>query len=777
MHRKHIALLVALAAAFILTVPSHAQDPGALDTIQVGVANVDAGDHFPVPIRMFNDETVEAISLGFWWNDPDVFLDSVSWIGSNAIHISTRPIGIDNVNFSVLIGVIKIFEAPIQPGDSLLATLWFTADGGAVDQIILIDSGFVPPAGTWKFNIGGGAASFGPQYIEGKIIIGDPQPPPEFVVSTGALDFEAFEGGPDPTPQTFSIINGGGQTLNWTAAWNSSWLNVSPPTGTAPSTVTVSPDISALPAGAYEDTITLTDPNATNSPQQVVVTLDVIVPPPIIELVPDNFTFLAQQDSANPAIQSMQINDNGSGALSWTAANSEAWLTLSAYSGTAGASVDLMVDITGMTFGTYFDTIVVTDPAASNSPQRAPVELTIVSGFPIIALEPDSFYCAATAGIDPYDRPIFITNEGGDWLRYTITSKKGWMSFTPNIDSVLAGETVAPIVSFSTDPLNYGLRYDTILVTAPSALNSPQEIPVTIWKMEGNVPELSVSPNPVVINAWECYNWPRLTPVPITVENIGGEFLNWTAYWDAPWLSISPSTGVNDKTIYASASIIGMPIGTYIDTVAIVPELSINPPESIEVVLTISEQTLTPVLGVPKTYYRFIFKNKQVGTNEQPVDIVNLASGCMDWYATENTTWLDVSPDSGGINDDVWVGVNGFGLPLGKTSGSFEINSNDATNGPIEVDVDLYIWTFGDANCDGQVDIEDVVYDLAYVFLGGPAPCPEIWVGDLNCSHTVDIDDAVYLIAWIFLHGPAPCDYDVGPPLAPAVHTFQDDMK
>ena len=87
----------------------------------------------------------------------------------------------------------------------------------------------------------------------------------------------------------------------------------------------------------------------------------------------------------------MQINDIGAGTLSWTASNSQPWLTLSAYNGTAGADVDLMVDIAGMMFGTYYDTVVVEDPAASNSPQNATVLLTIYSGFPVLSVDPDSF--------------------------------------------------------------------------------------------------------------------------------------------------------------------------------------------------------------------------------------------------------------------------------------------------------------------------------------------------------------------------------------------------
>ena len=59
------------------------------------------------------------------------------------------------------------------------------------------------------------------------------------------------------------------------------------------------------------------------------------------------------------------------------------------------------------------------------------------------------------------------------------------------------------------------------------------------------------------------------------------------------------------------------------------------------------------------------------------------------------------------------------------------------------------------------IDIDDVVYLIAYIFSGGPAPVPYASAsGDANCScvePAVDIDDVVYLIAYIFSGGPAPC--------------------
>ncbi len=65
----------------------------------------------------------------------------------------------------------------------------------------------------------------------------------------------------------------------------------------------------------------------------------------------------------------------------------------------------------------------------------------------------------------------------------------------------------------------------------------------------------------------------------------------------------------------------------------------------------------------------------------------------------------------------------------------------------------------GDADASGGVDIDDIVYLIAYIFSGGPPPEP-LEVGDVDCSGGVDIDDVVYLIAYVFSGGPVPCDPD-----------------
>jgi hypothetical protein len=62
----------------------------------------------------------------------------------------------------------------------------------------------------------------------------------------------------------------------------------------------------------------------------------------------------------------------------------------------------------------------------------------------------------------------------------------------------------------------------------------------------------------------------------------------------------------------------------------------------------------------------------------------------------------------------------------------------------------------GDVNHSGNVDIDDIIYIVNYVFTGGPAPDP-YEIADVNCADSVDIDDIIYLVNYIFTAGPEPC--------------------
>jgi hypothetical protein len=82
--------------------------------------------------------------------------------------------------------------------------------------------------------------------------------------------------GSDATSQTFSIQNTGLGTLNYSISVNQPWLSVAPVSGTSTGEtdiIAVNYATGSLSAGTYNATILISDPNATNTPQTIAVTL------------------------------------------------------------------------------------------------------------------------------------------------------------------------------------------------------------------------------------------------------------------------------------------------------------------------------------------------------------------------------------------------------------------------------------------------------------------------------------------------------------------------
>jgi hypothetical protein len=65
-------------------------------------------------------------------------------------------------------------------------------------------------------------------------------------------------------------------------------------------------------------------------------------------------------------------------------------------------------------------------------------------------------------------------------------------------------------------------------------------------------------------------------------------------------------------------------------------------------------------------------------------------------------------------------------------------------------------FTRGDANGDGEVNVDDVVFLINYLYRNGDPPDPFL-AGDATGDGDVEIGDIVYLITYLFRSGPAPC--------------------
>ncbi len=101
---------------------------------------------------------------------------------------------------------------------------------------------------------------------------------PVLVVNKTLLNFAKNNRGDTTDSQNFLIRNIGEGTLNWTVSDNATWLECNPTSGTNFGVVTVSVDASGLSPDTYKGTITVSDDNAINSPQTILVTLRVYGP-------------------------------------------------------------------------------------------------------------------------------------------------------------------------------------------------------------------------------------------------------------------------------------------------------------------------------------------------------------------------------------------------------------------------------------------------------------------------------------------------------------------
>ncbi len=382
---KRIVTLFVLAI-LLFAANLYAQDPGIRDTIRIDSVKVLQGGKAVVNVNFFNDEPLGGLQIPIVYSSGDISIDSVSFVGSRVAYLSTKVVTIANPSRQAVVAVFVTLEPYIDPGNGLFCQIHFNIPGGIPDQNVVIDTLVFPPGNDLMFIDENSEAIF-PLFKKGAITVGNPQLPPVIQVSPDSMYFEGLAGGSIPPVQILNIRNIGQGALKWTASKHTSWLNISPAFGTAPSNVQVFANTVGLSAGYYYDTITVSDTNATNDPVLVPVKLRVMLPPPIIHLSQTYFSFSAIADSANPPSQTLTVTNTGQGVLHWTASKLSSWLTINPTAGVDSGDINLSVDITGLSYGIYFDTVEVSDANAANDPQKAVVRLEVASGLPLLAVD------------------------------------------------------------------------------------------------------------------------------------------------------------------------------------------------------------------------------------------------------------------------------------------------------------------------------------------------------------------------------------------------------
>ncbi|MFN7921626.1 MAG: malectin domain-containing carbohydrate-binding protein [Bryobacteraceae bacterium] len=210
------------------------------------------------------------------------------------------------------------------------------------------------------------------------------------------------------------------------------------------------------------------------------IELSVVTAAPTISATPASVALSAIQGASTPVTQAVTLTNSGN--LAWTAASNQSWLSVTPTSGSAGASLTISANPTGLAASAtpYSGTITVTASGAGNSPLSIPVAFTInAPASPTISLSPASLAFTATQGGNPSpaSQTVTVSNSGGGTLTWSaafVGTAPSWLTLTPSASSLTA---TVNSTSLAASAVPYTA---TIAITATGATNTPQNITVSL---------------------------------------------------------------------------------------------------------------------------------------------------------------------------------------------------------------------------------------------------------------------------------------------------------
>ncbi|MBL7152805.1 MAG: right-handed parallel beta-helix repeat-containing protein [Phycisphaerae bacterium] len=310
---------------------------------------------------------------------------------------------------------------------------------------------------------------------------------PEIEVSPTNIEFSGYMGDAVLPQQAFTIRNDGGGLLSWQVGTDCDWLDLAPTAGTSrgeANEIILMADVSTLPWGSYDCNLTVSDPNASNSPVILPVSLDLVGP--LLSVNSNLFDFEAGKEKPTPPGQILSIQNTGGGTLDWRiiAPNDCNWLSIDLLTGQSADEVNevtLSVDAAGLEYGSHSCQLTVTDPNAQHGLETIDVTLTLPA--PVISAEPTALQIHTwQTGPCLIERTLSIRNMGGDTVNWAIYVPNGcsWLSVDP-LSGRSAGDVNEVTLFIDTTGVADGFYSCDLAITDPNAANSPRTIKVYLY--------------------------------------------------------------------------------------------------------------------------------------------------------------------------------------------------------------------------------------------------------------------------------------------------------
>lgn len=181
----------------------------------------------------------------------------------------------------------------------------------------------------------------------------------------------------------------------------------------------------------------------------------------------------------------------------------------------------------------------------------------------------------------------------------------------------------------------------------------------------------------------------------VAISNAGTGKLSWSVSTDAPWLSLSATSGTGAGSFTAMAIVPGLAAGTYSGNVTVAATGATNTPQTIPVSLTVSAQS-APTTGSTSTISLspalLSLSAPQGGNNPSgAVAISNTGTGILSWTASTDAPWLSVSQGSGTAPSSFVALANITGMAAGTYAATINVTATGAINTPQSLPVTLTV--------------------------------------------------------------------------------------
>jgi len=348
----------------------------------------------------------------------------------------------------------------------------------------------------------------------------------------GPVAIVAGQNGPT---RSVEFTNAGDGTLNVTlrssAAWATPTLGTARPcsifgTGSGNCTpINIALNTSSLTRGTYTAAITVSDPNATDAPQTIVVTVA------IGGTIPDSVTLFVSPDAGSR--DSVRITTNGllEGTPATTSGGS--WLSL-AFEGQGSFAFVLPYAVVarnpgGLAEGTYNGTLRVT--SATQPVDNKTVNATMrVTSQPLLSLSSAAISLRGAAGAPTQIANLVGSNRGRGTLTFTaptvaMTSGAGWLTA-----DLVAGTNIVQVKAL-VGSLSPGAYEGSVTINS-NAANGPVMVPVSF--------EVVAKGNPVLTSGGVVNNATFAGGDPLGRGTIAAVFGEQFVFGDAVGASLLP---------------------------------------------------------------------------------------------------------------------------------------------------------------------------------------------------------------------------------------------